>query len=149
MKASIREEKKGVITGGSIMFRGRAAIKLSQYADAKDWQQFTTCPYEDLQNPYRLHVDPYGNLQICQRISLGNIWKNPLDELVRTYSLSSHPICGPLVEGGPAQLARVLRYTPPAGVADACHLCYLARKSCRSRYPEILGPAQVYCDGGT
>lgn len=149
MKASPREEKKGVITGGSIMFRGRAAIKLSQYADPKDWQQFTSCPYEDLQNPNRLHVDAFGNFQICQGISIGNFWKRPLAELIQDYSPSSHPICGPLIAGGPAQLARALGYHPPAGVADACNLCYLARKSCRSRYPEILEPTQVYCDSGT
>ncbi|MCX6696769.1 MAG: radical SAM protein [Methanoregula sp.] len=147
MKASPREEKKGVISGGSIMFRGRAAAKLSQYADAKDWKQFTTCPYEDLVNPSRLHVDAFGNLQICQGISIGNIWKRPLVELIRTYSPSAHPICGPLITGGPAQLARALGYhPPPAGVADACHLCWLARKSCREKYPGILTPAQVYCD---
>nr|WP_321352776.1 radical SAM protein [uncultured Methanoregula sp.] len=147
MKASLREEKKGVITEGSIMFRGRAAARLSRYAEAKDWQQFTTCPYEDLQNPYRLHVDAYGNLQICQGICMGNIGKKPLDELVRNYDPSAHPVCGPLLEGGPAQLARVLGYTPPpGGVADACHLCYLARKSCRGKMPGILEPRQVYCD---
>ena len=149
IKGAPREEKPGVVTEGGIMFRGRAAEKLSPNAVTSDWQQFTRCPYEDLKNPSRMHVDAFGNLQICQGISLGNIWKHPLDELVRTYSPSSHPICGPLLEGGPAQLARVLDYTPPAGVADACHLCYLARKSSRSRYPEILGPTQVYCDGGT
>ena len=149
IKGNPREEKTGVVTEGGIMFRGRAAEKLSPNAVTSDSQQFTKCPYEDLKTPSRMHVDAFGNLQICQGISLGNIWKHSLDELIRTYSPSSHPICGPLIEGGPAQLARVLGYTPPAGVADACHLCYLARKSCRSRYPEILGPTQVYCDGGT
>lgn len=144
-----RTEKTGVVTEGGIMFRGRAAEKLSPYAILSDSQQFTRCPYEDLKNPSRMHVDALGNLQICQGISLGNIWEHPLDELVRTYSPSTHPICGPLLAGGPAQLARVLGYTPPAGVADACHLCYRARKSCRGRYREILGPSQVYCDGGT
>jgi len=146
-KASARKEKKGVITGGSIMFRGRAAAKLSRYADAKDWQQFTSCPYEDLQNPSRLHVDAYGNLQICQGISLGNIWEHPLKELVRAYTPRSHPICGPLVKGGPAQLARVTGFIAKDCVADACHLCYCARKACREKYPGILEPAQVYCDG--
>jgi hypothetical protein len=147
MRGSPREEKKGVITGGSIMFRGRAAAKLSGYAEARDWRQFTACPYEDLQNPSRLHVDAYGNLQICQGICMGNVWEHPLSELIRDYKPSAHHICGPLIEGGPAHLSRVLGYTPPdAGVADACHLCYLARKSCRGKYKEILEPAQVYCD---
>ncbi len=145
-KASIKEERKSVITGGSIMFRGRAAARLSRNAEMKDWRQFTTCPYEDLVNPSRLHVDPQGNLQICQGICLGNIWKRPLDELVRDYEPALHPICGPLTRGGPAELARVLGYTAPSeGVADACHLCWLARKACREKFPGILGPAQVYC----
>jgi hypothetical protein len=99
-KGSPREEKKGVITGGSIMFRGRAATKLFRYADARDWRQFTSCPYEDLHNPSRLHVDAYGNLQICQGICIENIWAHPLEELIRNYSSSGHPICGPLLEGG-------------------------------------------------
>jgi len=128
------------------MFRGRAAAKLSPYADASDWQTFKTCPYEDLQEPSRLHVDAFGNLQVCQGICIGNIWEHPLKELVRDYAPSRHPICGPLLSGGPAQLARDLGYTPPPSVADACHLCYLARKSCREKFPGILQPAQVYCD---
>jgi hypothetical protein len=147
-RGSPREERKGVITGGGIMFRGRAAAKLSPYADACDGTKFTTCPYEDLQEPSRVHVDAFGNLQICQGICMGNIWEHPLEELVRNYSPSTHPICGPLLSGGPAHLARDLGYTPPSpGVADACHLCYLARKSCREKFPGILEPSQVYCDG--
>jgi MoaA/NifB/PqqE/SkfB family radical SAM enzyme len=147
MRGSPREEKKGVVTGGSIMFRGRAAVKLSQYADASDWHEFRTCPYEDLQAPSRVHIDAFGNVQICQGICMGNIREHPLEELVRNYSPDRHPICGPLLNGGPAQLARDLEYTPPStGVADACHLCYLARKSCREKLPGILEPKQVYCD---
>ena len=147
-RGSPREEMKGVITGGGIMFRGRAAAKLSQYADVCNWEDFTTCPYEDLKEPSRLHVDAFGNLQICQGICMGNIWERPMKELVRDYSPTSHPVCGPLLEGGPAQLARELGYSPPSsGVADACHLCFLARKSGRGRFPGILEPSQVYCDG--
>jgi hypothetical protein len=143
---SPREEKTGVVTGGGIMFRGRAAGRLSRYASPHDWRQFTRCPYEDLVNPKRLHVDSFGNLQICQGISIGNIWEHPLRELLRRYSAARHPICGPLVRGGPVQLARDLDYTPPPTVADACHLCFLARKARKERYPEILSPGQVYCD---
>jgi hypothetical protein len=143
----MREECKGVITEGGIMFRGRAAAKLSRNALMQDWKQFTSCPYEDLRNPSRLHVDAYGNLQICQGICMGNVWETPLEDLVRNYSPQDHPICGPLITGGPAQLARDLGYTPPEeGVADACHLCWLARKSCRGKVPGVLEPAQVYCD---
>ena len=132
---------------GGIMFRGRAAAKLSGNAKLHDWRQFTSCPYEDLVNPSRLHVDAFGNLQICQGICMGNVWEKPLDKLVRNYSAPDHPISGPLIAGGPAQLVRELGYTPPKeGVADACHLCWLARKASREKFPGVLEPAQVYCD---
>lgn len=146
-RASVREAKKGVIAGGGIMFRGRAAAKLSPHAALHDGRVFTSCPYEDLVNPARLHVDAFGNLQICQGISIGNVWETPLDQLVREYSPRTHPICGPLIEGGPALLAQVLGFSPPPeGVADACHLCFLARRAAREKYPGVLAPAQVYCD---
>ena len=99
----------------------------------------------DLVHPKCLHVDAFGNLQICQGISLGNVWERPLSELMKNYTASSHPGCGPLVRGGPAALAQDLGYVSPAGVADACHLCFLARRSAIGRYPEILCPLQVYC----
>ena len=143
---SPREENAGIISGGGIMFRGRAAARLSQYSDAKDWRLFTKCPYEDLKHPDRLHIDAYGNFQICQGISIGNIWDQPLKELVSAYSPNRHPICGPLLAGGPAHLAQVLGYHPPDHVADACHLCWLARKASLDKYPGILEPRQVYCD---
>jgi hypothetical protein len=100
----------------------------------------------DLVHPKRLHVDAFGNLQICQGISLGNVRERPLSELMKNYTASSHPVCGPLVRGGPAALAQDLEYVSPAGVADACHLCFLARRSTIGRYLEILCPLQVYCD---
>ncbi len=143
---SLREAKTGIVTGGGIMFRGRAAGKLSPYASGHPWQQFTSCPYEDLVSPGRLHVDAFGNLQICQGISIGNIWDKPLRELLRDYLPDNHPVCTPLIRGGPAELARALGYAPPATVADACHLCYLARKEKREHSPDILSPALVYHD---
>ena len=46
--------------------------------------------------------------------------------------------------GGPAELVR--RYDLPHDDAyvDACHLCYEARAALRERFPESLGPPQVY-----
>jgi hypothetical protein len=31
-----------------------------------------------------------------------------------------------------------------ASYADACHLCYEARRSLRERFPEVLLPDQMY-----
>ena len=47
-----------------------------------------------------MHVDAYGNVQVCQGISIGNMWQTPLSELVRDYDAARHPIVGPLLTGG-------------------------------------------------
>jgi hypothetical protein len=53
-------------------------------------------------------------------------------------------VIGPLLAGGPAELVR--RYDLPREecYADACHLCYEARRALRDRFPEILTPDQMY-----
>ncbi|HEY4687716.1 MAG TPA: radical SAM protein [Anaerolineae bacterium] len=127
-----------------VMYRGRAAEKLAGKAARHPWSQFTACPYEDLREPGRIHVDPFGNLHICQGISLGNLFDTPLDEICKTYDPDSHPITGPLLRGGPAELVR--RYDLPHQdeYADACHLCCEARYRLRERFPDILTPDQMY-----
>ena len=132
-------------TGESgVMFRGRAAEKLVQQAQLQPWESFTECPFEDLRDPGRVHLDPYGNLHICQGISLGNLYETPLQEICQRYDPESHPIIGPLLQGGPAELAR--RYSSPAQerYADACHLCYQTRSELRSQFPHTLTPDQMY-----
>ena len=126
------------------MYRGRAAEKLVAQAARRPWTQFTECPHEDLREPGRVHLDPFGHLHICQGISLGNLFRVPLSEICETYNADMHPITGPLLEGGPAAL--VSRYELPhsESYADACHLCYEARRELRPRFPEILGPDQMY-----
>lgn len=127
-----------------IMFRGRAADTLAGRVPHHPWDQFTTCPYEDLRNPGRLHLDPFGHLHICQGITLGNLFLTPLNDLCAHYDPETHPITGPLLTGGPAELVR--RYALPLRdrFADACHLCYQARLLLRERFPEILTPDQMY-----
>lgn len=127
-----------------VMYRGRAAAKLAGRAPRHDWEGFDRCSSENLGQPGRLHLDPAGNLLICEGISLGNIFQESLAEICARYEPETHPVIGPLMAGGPAELVR--RYDLPheASYADACHLCYQARGLLRSRYPEILMPAQIY-----
>jgi hypothetical protein len=128
----------------AVMFRGRAAEKLTRRAPRTPWNQFTKCPHEKLENPSRMHVDPFGNVHICQGIRIGNLRRIRLRELCRRYDPSRHPIIGPLLEGGPTELARRYNLPRKQSYADACHLCYEARKALRSRFPETLGPDQMY-----
>lgn len=137
--------KKGQpVIGGGAMLRGRAVEKLADGLPRAPFSRFTRCPHEELIKPGRVHVDSLGNMHICQGISMGNMWSTPLSELDRNYRVEDHPICGPLVEGGPALLAQKYNIDHEAEYVDACHFCYLVRKALIDRFPEYLAPAQVY-----
>ena len=134
----------------AVLFRGRAADKLASRVAAKPWEGFTECPWEDLRRPGRVHVDAFGNLHVCQGISIGNLFEQPLAEIVANYDPDRHPIVGPLLAGGPAEIVR--RYDLPhaEGYADHCHLCYTMRVALRKRFPGVLTPDQMYgTSGGT
>ena len=136
----------GQLTAGesAVLYRGRAAEKLASRVRPKPWKQFTECPWEELRHPERVHVDAFGNLHICQGISVGNLLERPLAEIIRDYDPDTHPIVGPLLAGGPAEI--VNRYGLPheQAYADACHLCYISRCMLRDRFPEVLTPGQMY-----
>jgi MoaA/NifB/PqqE/SkfB family radical SAM enzyme len=128
----------------AVLYRGRAAEKLAAKAVQHPWTQFIECPYEDLREPGRLHVDPLGNLHICQGISIGNLFEKSLREICETYDPDSHPVTGPLLTGGPVELVRRYKLRHKERYADPCHLCYEARRKLRKRFPEVLGPDQMY-----
>jgi MoaA/NifB/PqqE/SkfB family radical SAM enzyme len=132
------------VIGGGTMFRGRAVEKLTAGLPQKPWEEFNTCPYEDLESLSRVHLDSYGNVHLCQGLSMGNCLETPLSELVRKYKASSHPICGPLVKGGPALLTREYNVAHDDTYVDACHFCYLVRRALLDRFPQYLAPRQVY-----
>ncbi len=132
------------VVGGGVMFRGRAIDKLVQGLPRKPWDGFVECPHEDLENPGRVHLDAYGNVHLCQGIVLGNLWDTPLPQLVNNYQAALHPICSPLIRGGPALLAKEYNVEHEDGYVDACHLCYTVRKALLDRFPQFLAPKQVY-----
>jgi hypothetical protein len=136
----------GQIPGGEsqVMYRGRAAELLAGRAAGSAWEWFNACPHEDLREPGRVHVDPLGDIHLCQGIVLGNAFTTPLSEILAGYDPEAHPIAGPLLNGGPAELVRCYGLPHAESYADACHLCYSARKDLRERFPEILAPEQMY-----
>src|SRR3974390_1498673 len=137
-------DKGQPVTGGGVLFKGRAAEKLTAGLPVRPWQELTTCPHEELASPERVHVDAFGNVHVCQGVSIGNMWTTQLSELVRAYDATKHPIVGPLVEGGPARLVERLGVEVADGYVDECHLCYTARKLLQPVFPQLLAPAQVY-----
>ena len=132
------------VTGGDVMFRGRAADCLTDGLPIRPCDNFSECPFEDLKDPSRVHVDAYGHVQICQGISIGNLWETPLSQLMADYRAEEHPVCGPLLRGGPAALARQTEADTAPGYVSECHMCYSVRKSLIERHPQYLAPRQVY-----
>ena len=128
----------------AVLYRGRAAELLASRVEVKPWDQFTECPWEDLREPGRVHVDAFGNLHICQGISIGNLLERPLTEIMSNYDADNHPIVGPLLAGGPAEIVRRYDLSHEDGYADHCHLCYKSRCALRERFPDELTPDQMY-----
>jgi len=132
------------VVGGGLLFKGRAAEKLTAGLPTRPCEEFTTCPHEDLLSPERVHVDAYGNVHLCQGLTMGNMWEEPLCDLVRAYDPQMHPIVGPLLRGGPARLATEHGLAMSNSYVDECHLCYTARKLLLPRFPQYLTPKQAY-----
>jgi len=139
-----KQAKGEPVVGGGVMFRGRAVEKLIEGFPRRPWEEFTECPYEDLKNPERVHLDAYGNIHLCQGLSMGNMWDAPLSKIVKQYSADSHPICGPLINGGPARLAKEYDVEHEDEYVDACHMCYLVRLALLDKFPQYLAPRLVY-----
>jgi hypothetical protein len=139
-----RQEKGHPIIGGGAVFRGRAVETLTEGLPRRPWNELTKCPHEDLQSPSRVHVDAFGHVHVCQGLSIGNMWQRSLSALALEYAADSHPICGPLVKGGPALLARQYHIDHEEEYVDECHFCYLVRRALIERFPEYLAPRQVY-----
>ncbi|HEY3368800.1 MAG TPA: radical SAM protein [Symbiobacteriaceae bacterium] len=146
-------DKLGVPTGvsqvdagpkGSVKYRGRAAHSLAKHLPGRHWSTFDRCPYEQLDDPSRVHLDADGWVHLCQGLVMGNCWETPLADLVRAYDPVEHPVVAPLLAGGPAELARTFGLPDGETYADACQLCYLVRSRLRSRYPQWLAPGQMY-----
>jgi len=141
----VKKQAKGKpVIGGGVMFRGRAVEKLIGSLPRRPWKEFTECPYEDLGNPKRVHLDAYGSIHLCQGLSMGNMWDVPLSKIVKQYDADSHPICKPLINGGPTLLAKEHDIEHEDEYVDACHMCYLVRLALIDRFPQYLAPKSVY-----
>ncbi len=127
-----------------LMYRGRAAEKLASEASGVSWEQFDACPFENLEDPGRVHIDPFGNLHLCQGLVIGNLFKASLLEICEGFNPISHPIVGPLHANGPVGLIERFHLPHREQYADACHMCYEARLALRERFPDSLGPDPMY-----
>jgi MoaA/NifB/PqqE/SkfB family radical SAM enzyme len=127
-----------------VMFRGRAACKLADKVKQQSWTKFDACLHEDLREPGRVHLDPFGNIHVCQGVVIGNITKKPLKMICDEYKPETHPVVAPILSKGPVGLVKQYDLPHKKTYADACQLCYEARTALRDRFPEILAPENMY-----
>jgi MoaA/NifB/PqqE/SkfB family radical SAM enzyme len=143
-KIDAEQDKGEPVIGGGVMFRGRAVENLIEGLPLRSWEELKECPHEDLKDPKRVHIDSFGNVHLCQGLSMGNMWETPLSILVKNYDGESHPICGPLIRGGPALLAKEYNTKHENKYVEECHFCYLTRLALLDKFPQYLTPKQVY-----
>ena len=144
-EAPCPKEIEGAKVGLSeLMYKGRAASELAPDAEKKAWREFTKCPYEELVDPERVHVDPLGYVHVCQGISIGNAWQKPFSKIIGEYAPYENPILEPLIRGGPVALIEKFGLSHDGFYADACHSCYAARCMLRKKYPDVLAPDEMY-----
>ena len=138
------EWKGKPVVKGRVLFRGRAVEKLVEGLPKRPWTEFNKCLDEDFSNQRRVHVDPFGYVHVCQGITIGNTKQTPLPKLFANYDPEKHPICAPILRGGPAELVREYRVEHEDSYVDECHLCYFTRLKLRQNFPNILAPDQMY-----
>ncbi len=138
------EWKGKPVIEGKVLFKGRAAEKLVKDLPTKPWTEFAKCLDEDFSNQRRVHIDPFGYVHVCQGIAIGNMKKATLKELIIDFNPEAHPICSPIIRGGPAELVRKYNVKHEENYVDECHLCYSTRLRLRRKFPKVLAPDQIY-----
>jgi hypothetical protein len=127
-----------------LMLVGRAAERIKANPQTNVEQSYNCCPLKNLEDPETIFIDPFGNAQFCQGISIGNVWLNPLKGLLEQLDINTHPIYGPIVRNGPQGLVEEYDLVPLLGYQDACHQCYSTRRMLVDRFPKHLTPPQLY-----
>ena len=145
--AAAQLQDLGVVCGDAdaVMYRGRAAVELAPAEARRPPGSLVTCPNEDLLDPGRAHLGADGELQVCQGLSAGNVFRDGLRAVVERYEPASMPVFRELLAGGPHALAAACNLRPQRDLyADECHLCYELRLRLRDRFPTILAPDVCY-----
>lgn len=96
---------------------------------------------------WEIHIDPYGHIQTCCGIIVGNAHKKPLLEWMIRGFHTENELVNMAYQHGPyayLDLAKRYGYQPRDGYAQKCHLCWEVRKFLRPYFLETFGPAEVY-----
>lgn len=103
----------------------------------------------DPKEMWEIHIDPYGNIQTCCGIIIGNAHRTPLPELMKRGFHVDNELIKIVYEKGPfglLELAVERGYRPRSDYPQKCYLCWDIRKFLRPYFPETFGPAEIYDD---
>jgi hypothetical protein len=95
---------------------------------------------------WEIHVDPYGNIQTCCGIILGNAHQIPLADRMKN-GFTDGEVAKAVHKDGPFELLRMaveLGYEPREGYPQKCNLCWEVRCYLRPYFPDELGPDEIY-----
>ena len=101
----------------------------------------------DSSEMWEIHIDPYGNIQTCCGIVIGNVHKKPLLQWVQQGFHTESDLVRMVYERGPyayLELAVRYGYEPRDGYPQKCNLCWEVRKFLRPHFPDTFGPAEIY-----
>jgi organic radical activating enzyme len=138
---------------GGVFYNGRASVVLADQVSEERGVPDDVCQrvpwWTDgwLNTLDLLILDAEGYISKGCGIAIGNVKRTPLEEVIKSFDASKHPIFSILMEHGPVGLAKQavdLGYSMKADYADKCHLCQEARNILRIRYPGYLAPSQHY-----
>ena len=96
---------------------------------------------------WEIHIDPYGNIQTCCGIILGNAHDKPLLEWMQQGFDTENELIQIVKQEGPFGLLKLAierGYKPKEGYPQKCNLCWEVRKFLRRFFPETFGPAEIY-----
>ena len=107
------------------------------------WSEF------DSEEMWEIHIDPYGNIQTCCGIIVGDAYEKPLIEWMERGFYTDSNLVRMAYERGPyayLELAIQRGYQPREGYPQKCNLCWEVRKFLRPYFPDTFGPAEIYGD---
>ncbi len=90
---------------------------------------------------WEIHIDPYGNIQTCCGIIIGNANKKPLSEWMEQDFDTKNKLIQTVKEEGPFGLLKLAikhGYKPKEGYPQKCNLCWEVRKYLRPFFPETF-----------
>ena len=132
------------IIGGNVRFIGRAVENLTYGLPKQPWENLRACIHEELEFPTRVHLDPFGNVHICQGLVIGNFLKTPLSDIINNYNPQVNGILKALIKGGPAALAKTFNAVHADSYVDECHFCFDVRRVLQRHFTDTLAPPQIY-----